>query len=456
MSILSNTPVCDPSLTTDLGDAFDAHNRAHGGNAELVLGYPEPAWLNVMRARARTTSDSHLCDLTNRMHGMLLDPAQTGGSFREEFLALYDQAGRRAYPLAWSLRDEQHALAGITDDYTLLCFDYGIIRLMEDDAVEDKQMRGFVESMIERLRAGKKLRGRKVFPAVFEIYSEALVYHVLRERAGSILTISKIAEGDEPSPDFECVLKVGGVGREERELTFYIEVKTLDIVDAPQRLDQMSDEGCELQIEIERQQRQGRRLAMAERVIAPYRKFAGGPGYDSRSPRMVIETLGEKAARCFKSTQFRRGPTFALANLLRLPLMGQGSSALAPFYYEPASGGGCVSGVLWHLAFGTLGAPIHRAPEFEGTGTADGELSRAGLLVDQAAELPAAGLIVLHYDEGAYRLDGLFDMARKDDVNCWSNIETQEVLYVLCDDVNDRSNRRAYKYAHRQSRKARS
>ncbi len=194
---------------------------------------------------------------------------------------------------------------------------------------------------------------------------------------------------------------------------------------------------------------------MAEQEIAPYRGFGSDAGYDPRSPRMVIETLCEKVSGNFKAGQFRRGLTFAVANLLRLPLMGQGSSALAPFYYEPVPGGSCASGVLWHLAFGTIGTPIHKVPEFEGAGTVDGELLRAGILVDPAAALPAAGLMVLHFDEGAYRLDGLFDAARKNEANGWTDIETQEVLDIFCDDMNDRSNSMAHKYAHRQSRKAR-
>ena len=126
------------------------------------------------------------------------------------------------------------------------------------------------------------------------------------------------------------MLKVRGADLQERELTFYVEVKTLDIVDAPQRLEQMLEEGLETQIEIERQQRQGKRVAMAEQGIAPYQDLA--PIRDMIRVRRgpVIETLCEKVSSNFKAGQFRRGPTFALANLLRLPLMGQGSSALAP------------------------------------------------------------------------------------------------------------------------------
>ncbi len=243
MSVISHSPICDPSIRTDLGKAFDDHIQAYGRNPAMRLADAEPDWLNVMRARAQRTSDSHLRALTDQMLDLLLNSAQASGSFQKDFLALYENAGRHAYPLAWSLRGEQRALAGMTRDYTLLCFDAGMIRRMEDDAVDDEQMRTFVQSMLEKLRSGKNLPGNKVFPAVFEIYSEAIVYRLLRERGGSNLRISKIPEGDDESPDFECVLKVRSADLQERELTFYVEVKTLDIVHAPQRLEQMLEEG---------------------------------------------------------------------------------------------------------------------------------------------------------------------------------------------------------------------
>lgn len=167
---------------------------------------------------------------------------------------------------------------------------------------------------------------------------------------------------------------------------------------------------------------------------------------------MHHEKIAEKAANNFGRAQFQQGPTFALLNLLRLPLPGQGASSLAPSFYDDANGGACVSGVLWHVAFGKLGWPIYRYPEFEGDGTADGTLSREGILVDPALDLPAAGLIALHHDKGAYRFDGLYDSRREDKHGGWTDLETQEVLHALCDAFNDRDNSNAQLYARYRSR----
>jgi hypothetical protein len=99
------------------------------------------------------------------------------------------------------------------------------------------------------------------------------------------------------------------------------------------------------------------------------------------------------------------------------------------------------------MAFGKLGAPMHRMEDFEGAGMLDGELQRDGLLVDPAIQLPTPGLILLHGDGGAYQFDGLYNANRTDAADGWSSNETEEVLYALCGEFNDRSNSMAHKYA---------
>lgn len=452
--MLADTPVCDESITTDLGAAFEQHVTTYRGNQQLALGYPETKWLHVMRNRAAKGRDQKLQDLTEEMLRLLANPQSAGSDFKPRFMAAYEEAGRHAYPLAWLLLDEHHAIADITRDYTLGCFDFGMVRLMEDEAVGDQSMRTFVDDMLQKLRAATNKPRHQVFRQVFDVYSEALVYRLLRERGGGRLIIDKIPESKVSSPDFACKLVIEENG-EEKVLEFYIEVKALDIVDAPQRLPEMLDEGMEVQIEIERQQRAGERIAIASGEIAPHRRFGTDDRYDPRSIRQVIETLIDKAARNFKSTQFQRGPTFALANLLRLPLPGQGASALAPFFYDDLTGGACISGVLWHMAFGQIGAPVHRWPAFEGAGTMDGELMRAGLLIDPAVNLPAAGLIALHYDKGAYRFDGLYDGHWTHAAAGWSDVEVEAVIHTLCGDYNDRRNTRANHYSHCSDREGR-
>ena len=357
-------------------------------------------------------------------------------------MTAYEEARCYAYPLTRALVDEHHRLVGLSRDYTLDCIDLGQVRLVEDEAAADTSLNEFVRDMRAKL-ASRTLARHEVLRQVFDVYGEALVCRLLRERLGGRLRIAKIPESSVPGPDFVCDLNVVRHGQ-ALTLHFYLEVKSLDVVAAPQRLPEMLMDGVDVQIELERQIAKGKTIAMAEGVVAPHRPFGASPGYDPRSIRLPVENIVQKAAGNFKNAQFQRGPTFALANLLRLPIPGQGVGTLTRAYDDPMSGSG-ISGALWHVAFGQVGQGIIRPEEFEGAGGADGALGRAGLLVDPALSLNAPGLIVLHWDDG-YRFDGFLDTAWTNGAS-WGQQDTEEVIRSLCGDYNDGADSRAAAYA---------
>ncbi|MCB4802181.1 hypothetical protein QO001_001442 [Methylobacterium brachiatum] len=438
--MLAHTPIWPvPGGQTDLGIAFAGHLTAHRRNPDLALGVPEFEWLDALRDRATRTGDTRLTALTNAMLGLLANPLAHSG-FKADFMTAYEDARRYAYPLTRALIDERHRLSGLSQDYTLACIDLGQVRIIEDEAETDPSLKEFVRDMRAKL-AATKLARHETLRQVFDVYGEALVCRLLRARLGGRLRIAKIPESAVPGPDFACELDVVRQGRTVT-LQFYLEVKSLDIVAAPQRLPEMMDDALDVRIELEKQVNAGERIAMAEGVVAPYRPVGDAPGYDDRSIRLPVEAILQKAAGNFKNAQFRRGPTFALANLLRLPLPGQGVGTLTKAYDDPMFGNG-ISGVLWHVAFGQVGQRITRAAEFEGAGQDDGSLARAGLLVDQAVALDTPGLIVLHHDDG-YRFDGFLDTAWTN--GSWGPQDTEEVVRSLCGDYNDEADSRAANY----------
>lgn len=440
--MLADTPIWPvPGGQTDLGIAFASHLTAHRANPDLTLGAPEFEWLDVLRDRAFRTGDATLTTLTDTMLGLLANPA-AHPAFQSDFMAAYEAARRHAYPLTRALVDEHHRLVGLSRDYTLGCIDLGQVRLIEDEATANTSLKEFVRDMRAKL-ASTKLARHEVLRQVFDVYAEALICRLLRERLGGRLRIAKIPESSVPGPDFECELDVVRQGRPET-LRFYLEVKSLDIVAATQRLPEMMDDALDVQIELERQVNAGRRIAIAEGEIAPHQPFGTSSDYDPRSTRLAVENIVAKAAGNFKNAQFQRGPTFALANLLRLPIPGQGVGTLTKAYDDPRFGPG-LSGALWHIAFGQVGQQIVRPEEFEGAGDDDGVLRRSGLLVDPAVALDTPGLIVVHWDHG-YRFDGFLDPAWTDG-GSWGAADTEEVIRSLCGDYNDAVDSRAVTYA---------
>lgn len=259
---------------------------------------------------------------------------------------------------------------------------------------------------------------------------------MLRNAGGDRIAVERLPEKDSATPDFKCTL-AGDAHR-----SFYVEVKTLDVVHADQRHAEMLDEGMLAQDSLDKQVASGKRFAMTTSEIAPYRKFRADPDYDWRAGRMSIERLIDKCRQNFKSSQFALGPTFALASLLRMPIGDHGLRPLAPFAYNDLNGGACVSGALWNVCFGMVGDPIHRSPEFEGKGTCDGRLRREGTLVGDD-RLDSPGMLFLRHEHDGYRLDGIIDAYWRGE-GAWSTDDTVDIVSILCGAFNDQKNSNAY------------
>ncbi|MCA1370998.1 hypothetical protein I6F15_27005 [Bradyrhizobium sp. BRP14] len=395
--MFSNSPLGN-GHSTDLGAAFSKHLHEYSFNDRFAVGTIDTGWLDALRDRCELQPDETLKQLTDHLLRLLRDPQDIGPDFKERVENAFQGARKYAYPLCTRLLEAIHGTSPVAHDYTLSNIDLGQVRRIEDEALSDESMRVFVADMLRLLDNKNKNPLTEVYRQVFDAYSEALVCRLLREIAGPNLTIEKIPETKVSGPDFFCILRPEG--KPDKALEFYIEVKSLDIADAPLRVKEMMEEGLEISVDLERQLSGGARVAIAEGEIAPNRRAVQDKDYDPLSVRKNIEFLAAKACSNFKPAQFTRGPTFALANVLRLDVFPQGLGTLAPFFFDGANGGACVSGVLWNVAFGNVGDPIHKPPEFEGKGTFDGPLQRAGLLVDQSLQLNAAGLIVLHSDGG--------------------------------------------------------
>jgi hypothetical protein len=380
-----------------------------------------------------------LAALRDELTGLLAAPEAAGAAFQERFNAAYKEARRLACPLWSALLVEHHKVADVSTDYILTSFDPAVLFALEEEAPDDAVVDGFVRAMLARLAGAGAFVDQTAWRQTFEVYSEALAYRLLRDAGKDRIKVERIPETKDPTPDFRCTLMT-----EEAPRVFYVEVKTLDIVHADQRHPEMLDEGMLARDQAEKQVAAGNRVGMGLGVIAPYRKFKKDPDYDPRSVRMTVERLIEKCRQSFKSSQFGLGPTFALANLLRMPLHDHGDRPLAPFAYtnEPGHGGACVSGALWNICFGEIGDPIHRWPEFEGAGTIDGRLQREGLLVGDDP-LPSPGVIFLRRESGDYRLDAVVD-GYWDDKAGWSTSATTEAAAILCRAFNDSRNANAH------------
>ncbi|MBG0793200.1 hypothetical protein IYY11_07370 [Methylocystis sp. H62] len=189
------------------------------------------------------------------MRLLLIQPYCYAG-FKERFLAAYNRAFLLACPLYARIVRESHKLSGVSFDYTLPLFDPALVHALEEEAPSDPTIEAFVKDIVKRLDKTKGWVDTRAWRQAFEIYSEALIYRMIRDAGRGKITIRRFPEADASTPDFICELLTCTPPK-----TFYIEVKTFDIVDADQRHDEMIDEGILTQDDLDKHVAAGKRVA---------------------------------------------------------------------------------------------------------------------------------------------------------------------------------------------------
>lgn len=407
------------------------HGRALRSVESAILGHFEEAVLDGVETRAGSDPGGKIAVAHRDLLAILQLPLLHASEPDLERARIAYAAARSAtFPAASAFIHHSQSLTGLTHNASLSQVDLDLLREIDLVAHDDPTYATFVKDMVAMLAQAKSVPDIVAYNQFFEIYSEAMVLHFLRGRR---IPTSRINDTGS-APDFRCEL---GDGR-----AFFVEVKALDIVDGEIRHKQIMNDGLEPNVEIERQLRTGRQIASATSEVAPYRKAFGDTGYDAFSTRRVIETLRDKSRQAFKKSQFAGGPTFALIVADRLILHGW-KSALAPYYYEEHHGvGNCVSGVIWQAAFGTVGTPVLRQPEFEGKTSIEGHLDKPGLYVDAGRPFPGVGLVVLQRSSKRRLSYGL--KAPVADTNAWTDDNSDEALHLMCDSWNDQENSRGF------------
>ncbi len=424
-----------PPRSTKPSTIWQAYRHYRGRVTQSVqpaiLGEFEEAVLEGIEARAAEDPGGKIAAAHADLLALLRQPnLHTDEAGLASTRALYNVARRATYPASAAFTDHAQGLSGLTNNSSMTEVDSDLLRALDLLAHDDPAYKDFVDQMVAKLAQVRSAPDIVAYNQFFEIYAEAMVLHFLRARGIPTSRVTDTAS----APDFRCELDDGR--------PYFVEVKSLDIVGGAFRHKQIMEDGLAPNIEIERQMREGRRVASAESEVAPYRKPFGDTGYDAYSVKRIIDTLREKSHGAFKASQFKRGPTFALVVADRLILHGW-KSALVPYYYDEHQGSGdCVSGVIWQAAFGHVGAPVMRRPEFEGKPSVEGHLDTDGLYVDAGRPFPGEGLVVLQKSSRRRLSYGL----RAPDTNRtdWTSDDSEAALHAMCDAWNDQLSSRGF------------
>ena len=413
---------------SDLGKAHLAHRRMTVASMRPMLLDWSDDILDAIEHVAGRERNSAIAALHAEMLALLESSAPGDTVSLSELRRLYGEAHALTFPGTTAYLDHCHALWDVTSNHSLGSIQLEELRAIDLLAHEDSAHRKFVGQITSLLRKVKSAPDATAYSQAFEHYAEALTLKFLRERGVPTTRI----EDDVSAPDFECALTDGR--------PFFVEVKALEIVGGVGRQNEIMADGLDVEVELERQLRQGKRIASATGEIAPYRKQFDDDGYDPRSRKRVIDTLREKCRSAFKDSQFKSGPTFGCVLVDRLVIPG-GKSELAPYYYDDFQGGACLSGVYWHAAFGRPDNPVLRMPDFEGKPALEGYLDHHGLCVDPG--IPFAGVGLVFLDRTSHRRVSYGLAAPTFEAEGWSSDDTEEVLHQICDARNDIGNSHA-------------
>lgn len=258
------------------------------------------------------------------------------------------------------------------------------------------------------------------YKSAYEEYNEAVIYADLLKKC----QIARIPETNTSTPDFKV--------KDDGQCPFdiYVEVKALSFSDGNLNYQEAQKSGLEARISIEKQLRDGEKIAFGETIISPFLKRDELP-----STRNLIEIYIDKIRDNIKGGQYKLGDTVLLIDIKQLLLGSSWDESGVAFYHE-SSMKSIASGVLWNTAFGQVGEMIYKPIEFEGRPNIDSSLTRNGILVDYSY---IKGLVFATYENFQERKYlGFFRYEEK-------NEQVANFISLFCDLHNDNKNIEAWR-----------
>lgn len=202
---------------------------------------------------------------------------------------------------------------------------------------------------------------------IFEAYHEASFYCFLQSK---LQTEPVKPQKGIKHPDFKTNL----YGKD-----YYFEYKALKMLGGPKKYSDIAAEAHALTENARVTDYGGVKISMTEQIVQPYNKGRGF--YSPRSPKMVIESIIDKAEQNIKSGQYSVGKTILVLDLnSQLSVFSDHEDEIKRTYSGEYNED--VSGVFYHAAAGKIGDEIYFHDEFEGKKSKIEILDKQGILLE--------------------------------------------------------------------------
>lgn len=258
------------------------------------------------------------------------------------------------------------------------------IKEIDAASARDTTLLGYCEEMKKLLKNNKLMLDGQLISSFIQLFGEAHFATICLQKSVPLKKIPE--EKGKKTPDFIFSLI-------DRKV--YFEVKTLSVVDGGHGINRDLSSSMDAQIDIEQQQRAGKKVAIGVSELQPYADKL----YTQGVITAVISTLIEKARQNIKTEQYSNPNTFLVLNLCLIPPVITDNRALCSAYCEDYLFPKAITGDLWMLAFAQPGMLVHGQPEFEGKPCIEGFIQKCGILADpEFANI--SGLLIVVYPLG--------------------------------------------------------
>jgi hypothetical protein len=243
-----------------------------------------------------------------------------------------------------------------------------VLDMVDSGADTDPDLSRIRAKIHEAITAHQHKRDHKRFSAIFNAYSEALVYFSLRARG---LDVHVLPEGDDKTPDFLTRTKpvVG------------LELKTIDVHSPGETYEAAMDRGFESAYEaLERARAMAKSDARSVGVGTSSSSYA--PHGEGAGPKEVMIQTIRKIRGNIKAGQYKGHPTILVVSLVRLGVREDGVE-LRRWQEEDEDFGGRANGHLYTIAAHQVGDSFSDYGRQRGPEPYDlGSLNEAGILLD--------------------------------------------------------------------------
>jgi hypothetical protein len=279
--------------------------------------------------------------------------------------------------------------------------------------------------VIENALVGLSYVYNKKYQDIFNAYNELVVFELLKAKV-NIKFISEIK--GQKTPDYQIFLN-------EKDFIFS-DLKSLHFVCGNLNYIDIQEQGFKSKIGFEKEIKNSEKKIYFSSDPIVFSPFKKGNNLNHYNLNVIIEDLISKAINNYKVEQIKYQGINGLYLIDLTQMFIESNLQQGLPVYNAKLYGELNSGILWNVAFGEINDPTYNWVEFEGKPNIGKRLTKNGLLKDDNLKDLVAVAFITGFEDNK-KIIGFHKFSE-------DNYTLLNLLYKICDFVNDDTNSRYY------------